>query len=175
MLPIAQSLSDSDSMPADIIERDAVRGYAGLRFRSSRPHQLLALTCRAPRAVCRQDATVGYQFALAGAGDPAPTQVGRGEEWSGVRSRREAPVVAAAEARVRRVDRVGDGRSGDRTGVAAWFAAVAADADVVQRTGDPDHGAAAVCPPAVPVRRSGGVLADRRGVVIRRRTIHPLH
>src|SRR5215211_8269760 len=84
------------------------------------------------------------------AGDPAPTQVGRGEEWSGVRSRREAPVVAGAEARVRRADRVGDGRSGDRTGVAAWIAAVAADADVVQRTGDPDHGAAAASTSGVP-------------------------
>src|SRR6266511_1613007 len=85
---------------------------------------------------------------------PVPTQVGGDERGRAVRSRREKPLVARAQVRVRRADRAPGDRSHARSGGQTRLAGRAAHDAVVRRTGDRDHGAPDLRASALSLRRS---------------------
>src|SRR5918993_4476985 len=82
----------------------------------------------------------------------SPTHVGGGEPRRGVRSRREAALVARAQARSGHADPAHDDWSGDRTRPQTWHVAGGALDALVCRTGDRDHGAPALRAAAISVR-----------------------
>src|SRR5918995_3856510 len=104
----------------------------------------------------------------------SPTHVGGGEPRRGVPSRREAALVARAQARSGHADPAHDDWSGDRTRPQTWHVAGGALDALVCRTGDRDHGAPALRAAAISVRGTDRVLAARRGAVVWRRTTNPV-